>query len=100
MGIELLVVRTDLKNRIGSSIFAYKHRSLGGLSKMADNWLQNLLITNNELLDPVLFLRSVHISIEFCKHGLLPLANQNFYFVFSSSRIVLCTLQLEMLGRG
>ena len=26
MGIELLVVRTDLKNRIGSSIFAYKHR--------------------------------------------------------------------------
>ena len=26
---------------------------------MAANWLQNLLITNNELLDPVLFLRSV-----------------------------------------
>ena len=30
----------------------------GGLSKMAVNWLQNLLITN-KLLDPVLFLRSV-----------------------------------------
>ena len=26
---------------------------------MAANWLQNLLITNNELLDPVLFFRSV-----------------------------------------
>ena len=28
---------------------------------MAANWFQNLLITNNELLDPVLFLRSVHV---------------------------------------
>ena len=26
---------------------------------MAVNWLQNWLITNNELLDPVLFFRSV-----------------------------------------
>ena len=29
---------------------------------MATNWLQNLLITNNELLDPVLFLRSVVLT--------------------------------------
>ena len=39
--------------------FAYKHRASGGFSKMAVNWLQNQLITNNELLDPVLFFRSV-----------------------------------------
>ena len=38
--------------------FAYKRRALGGLSKMA-NLLQHRLITNNELLDPVLFFRSV-----------------------------------------
>ena len=31
---------------------------------MAANWLQNLLITTNELLDPVLFLRSVMNSNE------------------------------------
>ena len=33
--------------------YAYKHRALAGLAKMAANWLQNWLIPNNELLDPV-----------------------------------------------
>ena len=39
--------------------FVYKHQALGRLFKIAVNWLQNRLITNNELLDPVLFFRSV-----------------------------------------
>ena len=32
---------------------------------MAANWLQNMLVTNNQFLDPVLFLRSVGLEQEF-----------------------------------
>ena len=40
-------------------LFAHKHTVSGGLSKMDVNLLQNRLIPNNWLLDPVLFFRSV-----------------------------------------
>ena len=35
-------------------------RALGGLSKMAANWLQDQPITKNGLLDSVLLFRSLH----------------------------------------
>ena len=38
---------------------------------MAANWLQNLLITNNELLDPVLFFRSVVRALAFVLAAIL-----------------------------
>ena len=39
-----------------------------GLSKMAAIWLQNRLIPNNELLDPVLIFRSARIIAESPSH--------------------------------
>ena len=50
-----------LSTYLGSLLvwFDYKPRASVSLSKMAVNWVQNQLITNNELLDPVLFFRSV-----------------------------------------
>ena len=50
--------------------FADKHQALSGVSKMDAIWLQNLLITNNKLLDSVLFLRSV-VSYNKNANGLL-----------------------------
>ena len=61
----LKIVKGNIMNALSTYLgsllvwFDYKPRASVSLSKMAVNWVQNQLITNNELLDPVLFFRSV-----------------------------------------
>ena len=56
--------------------------SFGGLFKIAVNWLQNRLITSNELLDPVLFFRSaIAVGYRLCK---LPLCDIHIAVIFTA----------------